>query len=126
MISFIQSLLRRSMPSHLIVTRVMKILLYYTRFNQVALRSKSLRSTTVKASDNTENTYATVRSPSLSTPKSILMRGPKSFMLVNSLLELHLIPSCIMNANKLGNYYGMNTRRSCMTSFKSQLHGRLP
>src|SRR5437763_5557593 len=114
------------MPSHLTVTGAMEIPLHHAGFNQAALRSKSLRSTTVKASDNTENTYAAARSPSLSTPKPILMQGLKSFMLANSLLELCLIPGCVMNANKLGNHHGMNTRRSCVTSSKSQLHGRLP
>src|SRR5438876_10428920 len=114
------------MPSHLTVTGVMEIPLHHARFNQAALRSKSLRSTTVKASDNTENTYAAARSPSLSTPKPILMRGPKSFKLANYLLKLHLIPSCIINANKLSNYHGMNTRRSCMTSSKNQLHDMPP
>src|SRR5437667_10769492 len=114
------------MPSRLTVTGAMEIPLHHAGFNQAALRLKSLRSTTVKASDNTENTYAAARSPSLSTPRPILMRGPKSFMLANSLLELHLIPGCIMNANKLDNHHGTNTRRSCMTSSKSQLHGRPP
>src|SRR5205809_7206312 len=114
-----QSLPRGSMPSQLTATKVMEILLHHARFNQAALKSKSLRSTTVKASDNTENTYAAARSPLLSTPKPILMQGPKSFMLANFLLELHLIPGCIINASKLDNYYRINTRRSCITSSKS-------
>src|SRR5436309_10112116 len=98
------------MLSHLTATGAIEIPLHHAGFNQAALRSKSLKSTIVKASDNTENTYAAARSPSLSTPKPILMRGPKSFTLANSLLELYLISGCVMNANKLGNYRGTNTR----------------
>ena len=107
------------MPSHLIVTGVIKILLHYAGFNQAALRLKSLRNTTVKASNNTENTYTTIRLPLLLILKLILMQRSKSFMLANFLLELYLILSYIINVNKLGNYYEMNIRKSYMTFSKS-------
>src|SRR5881396_3627459 len=104
------------MLSHLTAIRVMEIPLHYAKFNQVALRLKSLRSTIVKVSNNIENIYATARLPLLSTPKPILIQGPKYFTLANSLLELYLIPGYIMNTSKLDNYHRMNIRRSCITS----------
>ena len=138
-------LLRRSILSYLIATKVIKILLYHARFNQVALRLKSLRSIIIKANNNIENTYTTIKLPLILILKYILMWRPKSFILANFLLQLCLISSYIINdnkkslsksfntiissyiinANKLSNYYEMNTRRSYMIFSKSQLHSRL-